>query len=120
LDNYLDFIKLILPVFLVENFELTSSQQKEDHLHLYFEEKNSIPSEFSSRQLISKGFFNEITVQDFPLRGKFVFLHIRRRRWTDKISGEIVHRQWNEVAEGTRMTQEFASFLKEINRYEVD
>jgi hypothetical protein len=117
LENYLDLLKLILPVFLVEHFDLTSSEQKDEHLHLYFEEKINIPSEFSDRQLISKGFYNEITVQDFPLRGRFVFLHVKRRRWTDIVSGEIVQRAWKEVAEGTRMTNEFAAFLKEINRY---
>lgn len=117
MENYLDLLKLILPVFLVDHFDLISSEQKGEHLHLYFEEKSSIPSELSARQLVSKGFYNEITVQDFPLRGKFVFLHIKRRRWTDKVTGEIVQREWKEVAEGTRMTNEFAAFLKEINRY---
>jgi hypothetical protein len=27
---------------------------------------------------ISKGFLTEITIQDFPLKGKFVYLHIKR------------------------------------------
>ena len=69
---------------------------------------------------MSKGFLDEITIQNFPLRGKFVYLHIKRRRWRNKTNGEIVivpiaiGRQL--VAKGTRMTQEFAAFLKEINR----
>jgi tRNA A58 N-methylase Trm61 len=45
-----------------------------------------------------------------------VYLHIKKRRWTNKVTGEIVKRDWNLVAKGTRMTQEFAAFLKEINR----
>ncbi|MBF7093685.1 transposase family protein, partial [Flavobacterium sp. ALJ2] len=83
---------------------------------LYFEENAKPPAEFNELQLVSKGFQNEITIHDFPLRGKLVYLHIKRRRWTNKSTGEIVKRDWNLVAKGTRMTQEFAAFLKEINR----
>jgi hypothetical protein len=117
LENYIELLKLILPEILIEYFDVTKSEKKSDQLHLYFEEKNNVPSEYAKRQLISKGFHSEITIQDFPLRGKFVFLHIKRRRWTDKETNEIVQRDWKEVAEGTRLTHEFASFLKEINRY---
>jgi len=66
--------------------------------------------------LVSKGFWDKITIQDFSLRGKFVYLHIKRRRWTNKATGEIIKRDWVLVAKDTRMTQEFVTFLKEINR----
>jgi len=102
---------------LVEHFDLKKSEQQSGKLKLYFEEKNVIPEELNSRQLNSKGFHKEIVVQDFPLRGQFVFLYVKRRRWTDKQTGEIVQRNWEEVAKGTRMTKEFASFLKEIDQY---
>ena len=45
-----------------------------------------------------------------------MYLHIKRRRWTNKANGEIIKIDWTLVAKGTRMTQEFAAFLKEINR----
>jgi len=115
--NYLDLIKLILPQFLVENFDLTKSKKEKEVLHLYFEERNTPPQEHSSKLLVSKGFHKEVTIQDFPLRGNTVYLHVKRRRWTDKESAEIVQRDWNLVAQGTRMTTEFAAFLKEISRY---
>lgn len=117
MENYIDLLKLILPEMIVEHFDLIKSQQKTEKLELYFEEKEAQPQEFSDRSLVSKGFHKEVIIQDFPLRGKFVFLHVKRRRWTDKNSGEIVQRDWNVVAKGTRMTEEFASFLKEINQY---
>ncbi|WP_324720742.1 ISAon1 family transposase N-terminal region protein [Salinimicrobium sp. HB62] len=116
-EQYLDLIKLILPQFLVENFDLTKSKKEREVLHLYFEERNTPPQEHSSRLLVSKGFHKEITIQDFPLRGNTVYLHVRRRRWTDKDTGQTVQRDWNLVAQGTRMTTEFAAFLKEISRY---
>lgn len=113
-----ELLKLLLPKYLVEYFDIVKAYENpEDLLHIEFEEKNIIPTEFSNRQYHSKGFFPSITVEDFPLRGKSVKLHIKRRRWIDKNSGEILKRDWNLLAKGTRMTQEFASFLKEISRY---
>jgi hypothetical protein len=67
--------------------------------------------------LVGNGFYEELTIQDFPLRGKSVFLHIKRRRWRDKQTGEAVHRNWNLVAQGSRMTIDFAAFLKAISSY---
>jgi hypothetical protein len=114
--NSIDLLKLMLPDFLIDNFEIVSVVNSEENLHLYFEEKSKPPKEFDNMELVFKGFSDEITIQDFPLRGKFVYLHIKRRRWTNKTTLEIIKRDWQLVAKGTRMTQEFASFLKEINR----
>ena len=117
MDEYLDFLKLVLPSILVDHFDLLKSKKKGERLSLFFEEKAQFPDEHKSRELISKGFHKEVIVQDFPLRGKYVFLHIKRRRWTDRKTNEIVERNWDEIAKGTRMTKEFASFLKEIGQY---
>ncbi|WP_420834733.1 ISAon1 family transposase N-terminal region protein [Aquimarina longa] len=67
--------------------------------------------------IISHGFHKEITIQDFPIRGKKVYLHIKRRRWLDKSTKEIAPRNLDLVAQGTRMTVEFATFLKVLNQY---
>lgn len=117
MENQLELLKLFLPELLVEHFEITLIKPVGETLHLSFEERNKPPVEHSSKTLISKGFHDEITVQDFPLRGKHVFLHIKRRRWTDKDTNGIVQRDWNLVAKGSRLTEEFAVFLKEISRY---
>ena len=53
------------------------------------------------------------------MRGHQVYLHITRRRWLNEDTGQIVFRDWNLVADGTRVTKEFASFLKEINRFQA-
>ena len=117
MENYIELLKLILPELIVEHFDLVEIKTEHEKMHLFFEEKNTSPKEHNSKELVSKGFLNQITIQDFPLRGKLVYLHIKRRRWTDKQSQEIIQRNWNIVAQGTRMTNEFAAFLKEINRY---
>src|SRR5690606_19512505 len=114
LENYIDLLKLVLPEMIVDHFDLVKSSKEEEKLQLFFEEKNTLPKEIKDRELISKGFHKEVIIQDFPLRGRLVFLHVRRRRWTDKETGEIIQRDWNIVSKGTRMTTEFALFLKEI------
>jgi hypothetical protein len=114
--TYIDLLKFMLPDFLIENFEIISAANAEENLPLYFEEKVKPLKEFDALELVSKGFLDEITIQDFPLRSTFVYLHMKRRRWTYKTTGKIIQRDWQLVAKGTRMTHQFAAFLKEINR----
>lgn len=117
LDNYLDLLKLILPEFLINHFDLVKSTKSGEVMHLYFEERNIPPKEQVPKVLIAHGFHKEVTIQDFPLRGNTVYLHVKRRRWLDKTTKGVVQRDWNLVAQGTRMTAEFAAFLKEFSRY---
>lgn len=113
----LDLLKLFLPEFLIDHFDIIKHDKEDEILHLYFQEKNIVPKEYSSDIIIAHGFHKQITIQDFPLRGRTVYLHIKRRRWLNKNNGQIVQRNWKIVAKGTRMTDEFAAFLKEISRY---
>lgn len=113
----LDLLKLILPELLITHFTIVSYETRDKVLHLYFEENKDIPKEEQHRILIAHGFHKEITIQDFPLRGKEVYLHIKRRRWLDKTTKEVVQRDWDLVTQGTRMTVEFAAFLKVLSQY---
>ena len=119
-DSYLPIFKFILPEQLLEYFELASHRQekeeKGDTLHLYLQEVNTVPVEYASAKLSSKGFFDEVTIQDFPIRGQKVLLHIKRRRWLNEDTGKVVFRNWDLIAQGTRITKEFADFLKELGR----
>ena len=112
-----DLLKLVFPEVLLEHFDLTESRSDKEILHFYFSEKNIHPKEFVDVELVSHGFYDEITVQDFPLRGKEVYLHIKRRRWQEKTTKQVVKRNWELVGQGTRMVNEFADFLKEISQY---
>jgi hypothetical protein len=49
-----------------------------------------------------------------------VYLHIKRRRWTNKTTGEIIKRDWLLVAKGTRMTQKNLRLLKLIDNTAVN
>ena len=117
MDHYLELLKLILPEFIINHFDLVKHTKKREIMHLYFEELNVTPKEESKRTLIAHGFHKEVTIQDFPLRGNTVYLHVKRRRWLDKTFKQVMQRDWNLVAQGTCMTTEFAASLKEINQY---
>ena len=71
-------------------------------------------SDYKSGTVISHGFTDEKVIQNFPLRGKPVYLHVRRRRWYDKATGETFSYTYDDLtAEGTKLTPEFVAFLKE-------
>lgn len=111
-----DGYSLLLPFGASDYFEVVDVKESLSELTIYLEEKNLVPEEYHSVKVHSKGFYEPIVLQDFPLRGRKVYLNVRRRRWYLVESGEYVHRNWSLVASGTRMTQEFASFLKELHR----
>ena len=109
-------LRAFLPEWLFDYFEVAQLEQKSESLHVYLDEKKIIPDEFASRRLISHGFDDAVTVQDFPIKGKAVYLHLRRRRWLDVNSNEILSRKFDITHKGTRLTKEFVSFLKATNR----
>lgn len=111
----IELARYLLPEEILEYFAIVSHNACEDKIHFYLEEKNILPKEYDSEIAQSKGFLPEITVEDFPLRGKTVLLHIKRRRWTLVSTRKIIKRDWNIIAKGTRITNEFASFLKGIS-----
>jgi hypothetical protein len=118
-EEGLSLAKVVLPNGILEYFSLSNIVQTEEILSIYLNEKNIIPEEYTNDKLSSKGFYDEIKVQDFPIRGKEVYLYIKRRRWLNESTGNIVMRNWDVVAKGTRMTKDFAAFLKVISRYQT-
>jgi len=107
-------ISLLLPEGILDYFELTTVESVSGSLNIFLEEKNIAPDGYEKKDLESKGFFPEVSIQDFPIRGKKVVLCIKRRRWTVKSSKEIISRDWQLVRKGARMTTEFGLFLKGI------
>ena len=107
-------LSLILPEGLSDYFEFDKVETVNDSYYIYLIEKNIHPKEFKGERLTSKGFFDEISVRDFPLRGKPCYLNLKRRKWLNASTGKVVFRDWNVVAEGTKMTQEFAFFFESL------
>lgn len=110
-----DLASYLLPEGILEYFDVFKHTATKDKIDFYLEEKNLVPKPYELEKTHSKGFTPEITIEDFPLRGKTVLLHIKRRRWTVVSTGDIIKSDWNLIAKGTRITNEFASFLKDIS-----
>jgi hypothetical protein len=101
-----------LPKGTLEYFELVQGEKNAESITLLLEEKNDPPLEkrHQGKSVLSKG-FQDITVSDFPARGRTVSLTFRRRRW--QVDDELLKRDIQLVAEGTQLEKEFADFLKE-------
>ena len=114
-------LQYVFPAELLRYFSIVESGIKtdkptgEDYLEVVFEEKNDLPDGYSRDDYESKGFFTK-RIQDFPLRGRPVFLELRRRRWRHKVTGEQITRDFTFLAEGTTFTAELADFLKQRGR----
>lgn len=106
--------RLLLPEGTLDYFTLVDVKESSSEIIIYLEENNEVPAEYSGQATESKGFHDPVVVQDFPIRGKKVFLNIRRRRWILKEDNSYISRNWRMVAQGTRLTQDFASFLKAL------
>lgn len=113
-DHISKLAALILPDGVLGYFDVTGISDTPEGLRIYLEEKNVAPIGYKPSDIESKGFYDEVTVQDFPIRHRRAYLCVRRRRWTVLSSGEIISRDWSLVQKGTRITKEFAAFLKGI------
>ena len=110
----IDGYSLLLPEGTLDYFDVINVVEDSTQIIIYLEEKNLVPEEYKDKDTESKGFYDPVAVRDFPIRGKQVFLNVRRRRWIVKPDGNYISRNWQMVASGTSMTREFAAFLKEI------
>ena len=90
---------------------------KEEYWIIEFEEKNILPSGYSPFEYESKGFMESKLIQDFPLRGRAVYLRIKKRRWRHKTTGKIIKRDFSFIADGSKFTQELSDFLKGASQY---
>jgi hypothetical protein len=118
----LSLIESILPEFILQYFTIVdfkrlgniSSKEMEFELHL--DEKNIIHKEVDSTEYESKGFLPPSRVQDFPIRGKALYLVFRRRRWRHKIIKNEISNDISFVSKGVKLTEDISDFLKGTGR----
>ncbi|MBD0405515.1 hypothetical protein [Flammeovirga sp. EKP202] len=112
-----DLLALFFPEGMLDYFEIEDYTNSSTELQIYLKEKDIPPVEYSHLSLQKRGFHNPKTIEDFPIRGKKVKLIVKRRRWAEKDNHLKLSRDWKLVAKGTRMSEEYASFLKALARY---
>ena len=81
-------------------------------VHIYLDEKDNRTDKF--KELRPNGFTEPTAIEDFPIRDRKMVLHVRRRRWLDKENHNVIINPYPLVHEGTRYSEEFAAFLKEM------
>jgi hypothetical protein len=113
--------ELIFPKGTFEWFDIISANNDESNVYITLEEKNIPPvtSEINDKKITSKKFHN-ITITDFPLRGKRALLTFRRRYWQVEGQKEYLKRDIQLNFPGTKLNKEFADFLKEKSRSAPD
>ena len=108
-------LRAILPEVLIDNFEVERIDKAADRFDIWLEEKKvQMREDKYNNSITAYGFGEYHTIQDFPIRGRATYLHVRKRKWLDKSTGEIFSYDW-DVSEfdGTRLNSEFVAFLKE-------
>ena len=106
--------RLLLPEGTLDYFIISDVKESASEIVIYLEEKNEVPKEYAGMKVESKGFYEPVVVQDFPIRGNSIFLYFRRWRLGFKEENRYVRRECELFGGGGRMTHEFASFLKEL------
>lgn len=110
-------LKTIFPEVITDNFDFTDYQESEDRLDYWLEERGYMSREDYKKGTVREyGFTDERVIQDFPIRGKAVYLHVRRRKWRDTEDGSIFTYDYELAEEGSRLTPEFVAFLKGTDR----
>ena len=116
-------LELFLPEGILDHFAVTDFSQEPSgqevytkKLTIFLEEKKEIPEEYSDYEYKASGFMAAKEIKDCPIRRNLVTLKVKCRRWDVLIDGKYQKRSrdWQSVADGTRLDPEYAAFLKEI------
>ena len=117
------YLSIFLPEQLLTHFEIKKISQlglietKSDCFYIELEEKNKLPFEYNNEDYESKGFYKSKEIQDFPIRGKAVYLVIKRRRWRLKADKKVeIKSDYSFISEGSKLTIELSAFLKGTGR----
>lgn len=114
MDILTSLSRLLLPAEVFEYFTITDISDNGTVVNIFLEEKDIIHQPVSGHEYEKNGFYEMMTIQDYPIRGKKALLNIKRRRWIDRTTGKSVGNDYKLVAEGTRHSVEFAAFLKGV------
>ncbi len=87
-DHYHSIVKYVLPLGVLNYFEITSEETKAPILYIAVSEGND-PTP-TKKKLHSKGFYPSLSLTDFPVRDKELALLVRHREWEEVTTGKVV------------------------------
>ena len=110
-----EVLKTVFPEVITDNFEFVDYKETSTTLEYWLDDRESMSREaYKNRCVHPYGFTDSKTIQDFPIRGHAVYLHVRRHKWIDRSTGEIFSYTYDNLNEdGSKLSPEFVSFLKE-------
>ena len=121
MDKMQELAELLLPEGILAHFDYAGYTRKKndessyDEITITLVEKNTVPTlplEYQNKQVRQKG-FKEISINDFPVRGKKVKLLLRRRVWQIEGTEELYKKEIVTTYPGTKLEKEFAFFFEE-------
>lgn len=125
-ETDLSLLSLFLPEGLLSYFDIVGFDKAPiknslyvNRLTIFLEEKKEVPEAYRNYRYKASGFMEPRLVDDYPIRDNLVSLNLKRRRWDVFVDDKWikVNRSWGDfIAQGTRLSKEFAAFLKEGNR----
>ena len=110
-----NILRAILPDVLIDNFDIDRFEKSDTRFDIWLDEKKvQLREDRKNDAIIAYGFGDYHTIRDFPIRGRSTYLHVRKRKWLARDTGEIFSYDW-DVSEfdGTRLNAEFVAFLKD-------
>ena len=110
-----DMFELIFPPGLFDWFELTDGRSDEQQGYCTLTEKDVPPISNPAQKIVARK-FHDVTITDFPLRGKRTRLTFRRRDGKLEGQAEYLKRAIPLCFPGTQLEQAFAAFLTAPSR----
>lgn len=81
---------MCLPQGLEELFEIVRFERTEQAYEIWLDEKKHRSEEDKgNKAIVARGYTEYVTIQDYPLRGLPLFLHMRKNKWWDKVTNKI-------------------------------
>lgn len=108
-----------LPDGLEEYFDVESFEKSENRFRIVLVEKNVLPTEmpeeYHGKKVINT-ILNDISMDDFSIRGRKTKIVLRRRWWKFEGVPRMLMRSMDLFHPSMRYSKEFAAFLKELDR----
>ena len=100
-----EIMRVIFPEVLADYFEIVDVTESDTSVDIFMDEREFMEREdYKLGTVRSYGFTEERVIQDFPIRGKASYLHVRRRKWRDSSTGEIFSYSYDDLtAEGSKL-----------------
>lgn len=97
-------LQTVFPEVITDNFDFIDYQESDHTLEYRLDEREYMSREdYKKGRVRPYGFTDYKTIQDLPIRGKSVYLHVRRRKWVDNSTGEMFTYDFDNLTESGKL-----------------